>query len=92
MAKTERAMKLPLTMLARELRLGDTVQLFKGPWGTAVVRQVTEDRVVFFRPFVHLDAVVHIGGVTPYIGIEDFAIPRSASGGYLVLEREENLQ
>jgi hypothetical protein len=34
-----------------ELRLGDVVKLFDGPFGTAIVESINKDEVVLFRPY-----------------------------------------
>jgi hypothetical protein len=36
----------------RDLRVGDLLKQFDGPFGTAMVKQVTEDSVVLHRPTV----------------------------------------
>ena len=56
-----------------ELRTGDVVQLFDGPWGTAIVKNVTEDSVTFFRPYgTHTD-IECSDGLICYMGIEEFS-------------------
>lgn len=59
----------PLT----ELRLGDCVEVFQGPYGSAIVKQIDDGQVTFFRPYgAHTD-FAHTGGVICYVGVEEFS-------------------
>jgi len=57
-------------MKASELNLGDTVRLFDGAFGDAVVQQITDEGVTFFRPYATTADFSYTGGAIPYIGIE----------------------
>jgi len=70
---------------ASEFRLGDVVQLFDGPYGTATVRQIENDVVTFFRPYVQSEDWSYTGGVICTIGIEQFE--SFGSGTYKVWHR-----
>jgi hypothetical protein len=56
-----------------ELRAGDIVKVLDGPWGTAIVKNVTEESVTFFRPYgTHADFTT-TAGVICYTGTETFS-------------------
>ena len=56
-----------------KLELGDVVRIRSGAaYSHATVRQVKDGCVTFFRPYVHLGDFSHTGGVTPYVGIEEW--------------------
>lgn len=80
----------------RELQLGDRVRLFDGDdpgaaYMDATVINVTEKDVTFFRPYVHIGDFSHTGGVTPYIGTEQFSVPRDhGTGTVSLLHREKD--
>ena len=58
---------------AVELRIGDVVDLFDGPWATAIVRKIEDNTVLFFRPYgTHADFIC-TGGVICYTGIENYS-------------------
>ena len=72
-----------------ELRTGDVVSLFDGPWSTAIVKEVTEDKVTFFRPYgTSTDAVFGKHGSTIcYIGLEEFSRGLPTDQTYFVHQR-----
>jgi hypothetical protein len=37
--------------IVADLRLGDVVKQFEGPFGTAIVEKITADAVTLFRPY-----------------------------------------
>lgn len=75
---------------ASELKPGDKVQLFEGPYGTATVVQVEDEscrrydqyanrslEVVLWRPYMQTSDVLYSGGnVIPGIGLEIVRIPQ----------------
>jgi len=77
---------------AKDLRLADTVILdtgsFAAPWRSAVVTQVTDREVTFFRPYATTADFSYTGGVIPYIGTETFNVPRGEHE-YEVVARKE---
>lgn len=81
--------KLPLKVRAALLRIGDKVQAFDGPFGSAIVTNVTETDVMLFRPYGTSEDFLCSGGVIPYIGIEQFSLSRSAGGEFTIWERKE---
>lgn len=58
-----------------QLQLGDTVEVFEGCFGTAVVNQIANGSVHFFRPYAMTEDFSYTGGVIPFIGIETFTRP-----------------
>ena len=61
--------EMPLT----DLHLGDCVQAFDGPYGTAIVKKIDNDIVTFFRPYGAHEHFSYSGGVICYVGIEEFS-------------------
>lgn len=82
-----------LFLKAEDLRLGDVVKCFDGPWSTAIVVKVAPSRVVFHRPYgVTADfcqGSPHEGSVISYVGNEQFEVFLPCSNLYFVYERKE---
>lgn len=76
------------TMPLSELRLGDTVELFDGPYSTAIVKQLTDNDVYFFRPYGHGENFSYTGGIICYTGTETFSRSRSTNETIKVWRRE----
>jgi hypothetical protein len=75
------------TLPGNDLRCGDVVQLFDGPFGTAIVENVTNDAVTFFRPYgTHTDFTT-AGGVITYTGTETFSRGLPTDQRYYVWQR-----
>lgn len=72
---------------AAELKLGDVVELFDGPYGTATVKQIKDNEVTFFRPYAQAENWSYTGGVLCLVGIEEFSRPITDH-----LKREYNAQ
>lgn len=64
---------------AKHLKVGDVVLAnFADPfYACQTVKQVTEDEVVFFRPYVQTSDFTTTGGVICYVGIEEYRVPRT---------------
>ena len=71
-----------------ELRLGDTVQVFNGPYGTGIVNQVDDKNVYFYRPYGHAEDWSHSGGVICFTGLEIFSRSRLTTETIHVWRRE----
>jgi hypothetical protein len=72
-----------------ELKLGDCVEAFDGPYGTAIVKQIADGLITFFRPYgTHAD-FTHTGGVICYTGIEEFTRSVTPREKMRVWRREE---
>lgn len=63
-------MTYPLTVALHDLRLADVVELFEGPFGTAVVTQITADEVILHRPYGVTGDFSYTGGVPYSVGNE----------------------
>lgn len=79
---------------ANQLQIGDVVRNIDrdgraGAYMDMTVRQIKDGYVHFFRPYVHTDNYLHTGGVTCYIGIEEFSVPVTHSGDFELLRRSE---
>lgn len=74
---------------ASEMKLGDTVKLFDGPFGYGVVNQIAEGQVHIFRPYATTADFSYGEYVTPYVGIENFSLFTSSDNMYEVPERKK---
>ena len=79
---------------AADMRLGDIVSTFDGPFNTSVVAKVTADMVTLQRPYMRADAAsfgkpesAYGEQVTCFTGIETFALWRSSDVAYTVWQR-----
>ena len=84
--------KFPRTVTAAELKLGDVVELFDGPFATAIVRQIEDGKVTFFRPYGTHSDTVYTGGVIPYTGIEDFHVFTYGTSTYKLWRHADHLK
>jgi hypothetical protein len=59
-----------------ELSLGDIVDLgWTDGYSVATVKNISKDgEITLFRPYVHTSDFSHSGGVSCYVGIEEFQI------------------
>jgi hypothetical protein len=64
---------LPRKVTAAELKVGDVVEMFDGPWSTAIVKQVADNKVHLFRPYGTTADFTCTGGVICYTGIENYS-------------------
>lgn len=65
---------------ADECNLGDTISTgMVGPWSTSVVIRKTATHLVLFRPYAITADFEYTDGVIPYIGFEEYSVPRSFS-------------
>ncbi len=59
-----------------ELRLADVVNLdFVTGYDTATIKNITEDGITLFRPYVHTADFSYTSGVICYLGFEEWTIP-----------------
>lgn len=74
---------------AKDLKLADTIiSLGTGAcWNNALVKQITDNDIMLFRPHGTTADFSYTGGVICYIGIEEFTIPKNDCE-YEVLERK----
>lgn len=73
--------KYPIQVELHDLKLADTVELFEGPFGTAVVTQITEDEVILHRPYGVTSEWSFTGGVPYSVGNEVCKYLRSSTLG-----------
>jgi len=73
------------------LRLADTVRIGNATDGftIAVVVKVTDTEVEFFAPYVTTGDFSYTGGVIPYIGVQQWKVPRTMERSYFVYHRKE---
>jgi len=72
-----------------ELQLGDTIQFELEAWSTAIVTQITEDEIHYFRPYGHTADFSYTGGVIPYIGIENGKLSKYSKHPVKVIYRQQ---
>jgi len=74
------------TVKASELNLGDTVELFEGPFSFAIVKKISHDLVWFYRPYATTANDVAYAGnqLICLMGVEEFAVSRQGSTTYKV--------
>ncbi len=58
-----------------ELQLADIVEVFEGPFGTGIVRQIDKEFVTVFRPYGTTADFSYTGGVICYTGTEEIKYP-----------------
>lgn len=61
------AQNIPLA----EIKLADTVKLFDGPWGFAIVTKITADEIILIRPYGTTADFSYTAGVMFYTGQEE---------------------
>jgi hypothetical protein len=76
-------------MSLTELRLADVVKAFDGPWGTAIVKNITKNEVTFFRPYGTTANFSMNSGVICYTGLETFSRMLSSKEKIFVYQRED---
>jgi len=62
--------RYPIQVHLNDLRLADMVELFEGPFGTAVVTQIDGDEVTLHRPYGVTGDFSYTGGVPYSVGNE----------------------
>jgi hypothetical protein len=73
----------------RDLRVGDLLKQFDGPFGTAMVKQVTEDSVVLHRPYGANGGFIYAGNQTIcYTGVEETTFLKNSVQEFHVYTRE----
>lgn len=74
---------------AADMRLGDIVSTFDGPFNTSIVAKVTADMVTLQRPYMRANEAAYGEQVTCFTGIETFALWRSSDVDYTIWHRGE---
>lgn len=84
--------KYPIDLDLLDLKLADVVELFEGPFGTAVVTQITADEVILHRPYGVTGDWSYTGGVPYSVGNEICKYLRGSTKGrykFKVWQRKE---
>lgn len=76
-------------MKARDLKLGDKVQLFEGAYGWGTVTKVDDTTVHVFRVYVQTSDFAYTGGVIPYTGHELCGLSRDNDAWEYKVERSK---
>lgn len=79
----------PLMLRAAELNLADTVKLFDGAFGWGLVKKITKDSVVIFRPYGCTEDFSYTGGVICLMGYEEINCDITSSRTFTVVRRKE---
>lgn len=72
-----------------ELKLADVVELFEGPFGTGVVRQITKEQVIISRPYGVTGDFSYSGGVSFSVGVEECRYFLSSLHTFTVFQRKD---
>ena len=81
--------RYPLWQAVPDLRLADVVELFEGPFGTGVVRQITKEQVIISRPYGVSGDFSYTGGVSFSVGVEECKYFLSSGHVFKVFQRKE---
>ena len=79
------------TAKTAELQLADVVELFEGPFGTGIVKQIADGFVTMFRPYGTSTDVAYSNGVICYTGIEEYKFSLTDKQEFFVYQRKLNL-
>jgi hypothetical protein len=79
------------TLKANELKTGDIVQIFDDAFGTAIVKNVTDDSVFLYRPYGTNFDTIYSNGLICTMGLEEYSIFRNANE-YKVWRRQNGLK
>lgn len=82
----------PMRVTAEHLQLADVLKLGDYPFSYAVVKRITEDEVICFRPYATTADFSYTGGVIPYIGIEEVSLYKHDGREVEVIERKGYLR
>ena len=74
-------------MNTKELKLGDVVEVYNGPWNTAIVCKIEPDGITLFRPYGTMADFSCGNRVICYTGIEEFKV--GMLGTFKVLQRTD---
>ena len=75
---------------AKDMQLADVVRLRDNTsnFGTETVKQIKNEVVTLFRPYVHTADFSCTAGVICYVGIEEHIIYIDSDTEYVLLERQ----
>jgi len=72
-----------------ELQIGDTFQFELEAWSTAIVTQISEHEVEYFRPYGTTADFSYTGGVIPYVGIDTGKLSKTSKHPVKVIYRQQ---
>jgi hypothetical protein len=81
--------RFPITVKVADLQLGDVLELFEGPYGTATVKQIRDGQVTLFRPYAATADFSTTSGVICYTGIEECKYLIGSNAKFKVYSRKE---
>lgn len=76
-----------MKMKADKLKLADVVELGFSPFGSAVVKQIRDDKVTLFRPYALTQDFSYTGGVICSVGIEEIVFELTSDREFEVVTR-----
>jgi hypothetical protein len=82
----------PINVRVTELKLADVVELFEGPFGTGVVKQITADTVIIQRPYGVTGDWSYTGGVPYSVGNEECKYLLAHTGREFKVWQRKDLQ
>lgn len=83
-------LKLPVELPVSELKVGDVVQWYDGPWGTAIVEQIHDGKMHLFRPYGTTHGFVYSNNQTICLtGAERGTYLLDSKEKFLVYQRSE---
>jgi hypothetical protein len=84
--------KFPRNVVASELKVGDVIDLYDGPFSTAIVKMIGNNLVHFYRPYgTHADFTC-TSGVICYMGLEEFTVMRDGTSTYKLWRHADHLK
>ena len=75
------------TITPREMQLGDVIRNGDSPFSDSTVKQIKDNMITLFRPYVHTSDFSYVGGVITYIGIEEYKISVDSDREYQLIQR-----
>lgn len=85
---TEPGVAMQIKTIIGDLQLGDVVQLYEGPWGTATVRQIKDGVVHIERIYGCSENFSYTGGVIVYMGREEVRYEQDSKNTVTLWERK----
>lgn len=75
------------TITPREMQLGDVIRNGDSPFSDCTVKQIKDNMITLFRPYVHTSDFSYVGGIITYIGIEEYKISVDSDVEYQLIQR-----
>lgn len=71
----------------KDLQIGDVVSMGNWEYSSATVKQIKNNVVHFFRPYVQTSDFEHTGGVTCFVGVEEYTVYQDSDRTIELLKR-----